>query len=84
MIEATKSFTLATPVQHAGETVTSVTLRRPKGRELRKMQNATGGVGDVSFELMATLAEREESLFDEMDAADVLKIEAWLNGLLGN
>ncbi len=78
-----KTFTLAEPFQHGGETITEVALRRPKGREVRKMQNATGGFGDISFEMMAQLSERDEALFDEMDGADVIKIEAWIKGILG-
>lgn len=84
MIEATKTFPLAVPFPFEGEQVTEVTLRRPKGREVRAMQNATTGVGDASFAIMASLAERSEALFDDMDGADVLKIEAWVNSILGN
>lgn len=84
MIEATKTFTMAVPFQFEGETVNQVTLRRPKGREVRAMQNSQGAVGDASFAIMATLAERPEALFDEMDGADVLKVEAWVNAILGN
>lgn len=82
-----KAFTLATPVEFGGTTYKSVSLRRPKGREVRALRNRapTPGIGgDLTFEMMASLAEIEEGVFDEMDAADVRKIEKWLEDILGN
>lgn len=89
MLETTtkKPFPLSVPVSHEGETYSEVTLRRPKGREIRNMRNrgSTPGIaGDLTFEMMANLAEVPEGVFDEMDGGDVRKIEAWLEGILGN
>lgn len=81
--KAQKTFDLEYPVSFGGETVTAVTLRRPKGREIRAMQNGKGTAIDRTFEMMATLAEREVALIDELDAADVKKIDAWLNEIVG-
>lgn len=78
-----KSFTLDYPVTFNGETVSSVTLRRPKGREIRELNNGKGSQIDRSFQLMASLADREVALFDEMDASDIKKMDAWLNEVLG-
>lgn len=78
-----KRFDLDYPVSFGGETITSLTLRRPKGREIRAMQNGKGTAIDRTFEMMATLAEREVALIDELDAADVKKIDAWLNEIVG-
>lgn len=83
MIDPNKTFTLEFPVSFRGETVTSLTLRRPKGREIRAMQNGKGSAIDRSFEMMATLAEREVDLIDDLDAADIKKIDAWLNEIVG-
>lgn len=44
---------------------------------------AKGTAIDRTFEMMATLAEREVALIDELDAADVKKIDAWLNEIVG-
>lgn len=79
----TKPFPLAYPCNFNDERVTEVTLRRPTGREIRVMQNGKGSQIDRSFEMMASLAEREVGLFDAMDAADIRKIDAWLNEILG-
>lgn len=80
-----KPFTLKHPFEFEGEQITEVALRRPKGREVRKMQNAPAGQnGDVGFEMMAALAERDEALFDEMDGEDIMQVQAWLQTILGN
>lgn len=79
----TKLFPLTHPFDFKGERVSEVTLRRPKGREIRAMQNGKGSQIDRSFALMASLAEREVELFDDMDAADIRQIDAWLNEILG-
>lgn len=81
--QATKTFPLAYPVEVGGETITSVTLRRPKGREVRALQSGAGANIDRSFKLMADLAEVQLEVFDEMDAADIRKIDGWLNEILG-
>lgn len=79
----TKTFDLDFPAPFNGETVRSITLRRPKGREIRAMNNGAGSQIDRSFALMASLADREVELFDELDAADIKKIDGWLNEVLG-
>ncbi|PZO03976.1 MAG: hypothetical protein DCF29_10845 [Alphaproteobacteria bacterium] len=78
-----KRFDLDYPVSFGGETITSLTLRRPKGREIRAMNNGKGSNIDRSFEMMANLAERPTELFDEVDAADIKKMDTWLNEILG-
>lgn len=77
------AFDLQFPVDFNGEVVKSVTLRRPKGREIRALNNGTGSQIDLSFQMMANLADREVELFDEMDGGDIKKIDAWLNKVLG-
>ena len=79
----TQEFVLDYPISFNGETVSSVTLRRPKGREIRNMGNGPGSNLDRSFALIATLADRETELFDEMDGGDFTKISNWLNKILG-
>ena len=71
------------PVDFGGERVTEVSLRRPKGREIRQTQNGKGSQIDRSFQMMANLAEVEVELIDELDAADVRRIDKWLDGVMG-
>lgn len=87
MVDPNKKFDLENPLDIGGQKYPSVTLRRPKGREIRAIRNASAKgdpVGDITIKTMADLAEVEEAVFDEMDAADFRKIEAWLETLLGN
>ena len=88
MIDPNKTFDMKAPFQHEGETITEVRLRRPKGREVREMRNKASQPGaqngDITFAMMANLAELPETVFDEMDGVDVRQIEAWLETLLGN
>jgi|GEM_PF-3040342 len=60
----TKTFPLAHPFDFKGERVTEVTLRRPKGREIRAMQNGnrlasaslvTDGIGRAGESMMRPL-----------------------------
>lgn len=79
----TKTFNLAYPVTFNGETVSSLTLRRPAGREIRALNNGSGSQIDRSFVMMASLAEREFALFDELDGSDIKKMDTWLNEVVG-
>lgn len=83
MTDTTKTFDLQYPVSFGGETIASLTLRRPKGREIRAMQSGKGTNIDRTFEMMGNLAEQPSDLFDELDAADIRKIDGWLNDILG-
>lgn len=78
-----KKFDLEYQVSFGGETITSLTMRRPKGREIRAMNNGKGSNIDRSFEMMANLAERPVELFDELDASDIKTMDTWLNDILG-
>ena len=87
MVDPNKTFELTVPLDIAGEKYAKVTLRRPKGREIRALRNASAKgdpVGDLTVKMMADLAEVEEIVFDEMDGADFRTVESWLEGLLGN
>ncbi|WEK38689.1 MAG: phage tail assembly protein [Candidatus Brevundimonas colombiensis] len=88
MIDPNKTFDLKAPFDHEGQNVAQVRLRRPKGREIREMRNKASQPGaqsgDITFAMMANLAEQPEALFDEMDGVDVRQIETWLETLLGN
>lgn len=75
-------ITLQYPVEWNGETLTKMSFRRPKGRELRKLENGKGTPMDRSFEMMADLAEVDVSVIDDMDPVDIAKIDEWLEPIL--
>lgn len=77
-ISLTRPITTAAGVQ-----VTSVTMRRAKVRDLRRMKDF--GSDDLSQELglMAHLAGLVPEDFDEIDAADFRKIQLRFRDFLG-
>lgn len=76
------TITLDYPVTFGGETVSSLSFRRPKVRDIRRLATADGGDADRSIKMMADLCEREVDLLDEMDPVDFAKINAWLEPIL--
>ncbi|PZO04860.1 MAG: phage tail assembly protein [Alphaproteobacteria bacterium] len=76
------TITLDFPISHGGETYTSLSLRRPKGGDLRRGQKDGGSDIDVSFKLMASLAEVPIEAIDELDPIDLNKINDWLEPIL--
>lgn len=77
-------FVLETPVEWHGETITEITYRRPKGRDLRRMTNiaagAKGKAGDGMVKMMSDLCEQPEGFFDEMDGADWVRLSEEVSG----
>lgn len=63
---------LVEPVVFGSETVTEITLQRPKGKHLRKLP-MDPGVGDF-LDLAGNLCGRPRSFMDELDAEDVMKV----------
>lgn len=79
----TKTFDLEYPVVYEGEPINSLTLRRPKGREIRAAQDGVGTPIVRTFQMAATLADRPFELIEELDAADIRRIDAWLTEIMG-
>jgi hypothetical protein len=73
---------LGYPITYEGEGIASLTLRRPTGGDIRRMQSATGNDVDRSFKLMSDLAERPIEVIDLLDPTDLEKINDWLEPIL--
>lgn len=69
----TTDVVLDYPVEFQGETVTKLTLRRIKGKDLKKL-DSRGEDMESSFLLFADLAEMSPEFFDEVDGADIEKV----------
>lgn len=79
----TISITLAHPITTPAGQVTSITMRRAKVRDLRRMGDY--GKDDAAQEigLIAHLSGMTAEDFDELDAVDYRKLQESFRGLLG-
>jgi len=70
------SIILTEPLAHDGKKVGEVTIRRPKVKDLRALDNLPAGSGDLSrgIEMAAILTGLPSAVIDEMDASDFAKI----------
>ena len=71
------------PIMCEGIEVDTIHLRRPKARDLKKMEKTKGGEVSQSIDLIADLAEMPPSAIEDLDAADFQKIGEVVSGFLG-
>ncbi len=66
------TITLQEPIKWGSETITELTLRKPKAKDLRRFptQPTTGDILDLA----ATLSGRPSAVIDELDVPDMLEI----------
>jgi len=77
----TQRVKLDHPFEVDGETVEAVSLRRPKVRDLRKMEAArSGGDMEQSVVLMAALTDLPVSVIEEIDSDDFMKLSKMIEG----
>lgn len=82
------TYTLKHPVElrtasgEVTQTLTSLTLRRLKGRDMRKLDGASGN-GSALLALLAASADLPPSTADQLDAEDVTDAGAVVAGFLG-
>lgn len=67
-----------------GSTVTEVTLRRPKGKELRKVDKLSekDGALSASYQMIAWLSGLDFGDVDEMDGEDVVALSELVTNFL--
>ncbi|PCJ57848.1 MAG: hypothetical protein COA65_08880 [Rhodospirillaceae bacterium] len=70
------------PVEHNGETIDEITLRRPKVKDLRKLDAIKGEV-EKGVHLVSKLASLPSAVVDEIDAEDFVKISEQVADFLG-
>ena len=64
------TIALAYPFEHGGVTYREVTMRRAKGKDLRRIEAAGDGLG-ASLIMVSALCDLPPEAVDEMDAEDV-------------
>ena len=69
--DASVTIDLLVPVTVQGRNLTSVTLRRPKVGDLRRMDKVKGSEMERTLYLIGQLAELAPAEVDELDAADL-------------
>lgn len=77
------TITLQFPIESEGQTLEEIPLRRPKARDLKKMETGKGGEIAKSIDLIANLAEIPSSAVEELDAADFQAVSEVVAGFLG-
>lgn len=62
------------PIEIAGDLIEEITLRRPKGKDLKAtMKSGSPGMAE-SLALAARLSDQLPLVFDEMDGADLTAV----------
>ena len=77
---------LAVPFSVDGTVITKLSLRRPKVRDLRALEEATEGKStqlDQGATLVALLSGLPEEVVEDMDAADFARASEVIGGFFG-
>ncbi len=76
--------TLATPIELAGETITSVTIGPAKGKYMRMLpaDPKLFNMG-IMMDMAAKMTQQSAVVFDEMDSEDLMKILGIVGERLG-
>lgn len=77
------TITLAHPITTPAGQVTSITMRRAKVRDLRRMNDYGKDEAAQEIGLMAHLSGMTAEDFDELDAVDYRKLQETFRGFLG-
>lgn len=72
MEDSTRSVKLREPIQFGSETITELTLRKPKAKDFRNMP-AEPNVGDL-LNLAGRLSGQPPSVIDELGVDDMLEV----------
>ena len=79
----TTTIPLAHPITTPAGQVTSITMRRAKVRDLRRMNDYGKDEAAQEIGLMAHLSGMTAEDFDELDAVDYRKLQETFRGFLG-
>lgn len=79
-----EKFQLAWPFEYKGALVKELTIRRPKGADMRFLPMGNDLSIDRMFPFFGLLAGVDEAVFDEMDAADLSAFGEIVNDFLSS
>ena len=75
-------YTLEWPIEHEGETIDSITLRRLTGGEVAGLQERMIGDGATDAAMIAAFADRPAEVIAALDADDFLELKDMVVGFL--
>lgn len=78
-----ETITLAYPIEVDGQTLTTITLRRPKTRDIRAMDARKGTPMDKTLWMLASLTGLTPEQIDEIDTADLNTLAEKIAGFTG-
>jgi Phage tail assembly chaperone proteins, E, or 41 or 14 len=80
--DGSTTITLSAPIAGpTGEPLTALTLRRPKAKDFRAMDNAKGEIGK-SLALAGQLSGIPAPLLDNLDGSDFIELSEAVQGFL--
>jgi len=80
--KSTTQFKLEYPIEFKGAAIAELTIRRPKGRDLRFIPSGESFGIEEMFPFFALLIGHDEAVLDEIDAADLTRLGDIINGFL--
>ena len=70
--DGTATVALHFPIQSGKELISELTIRRPRAKDLRKMDNSVGGAIEKGLVMVTDCSRRAKLEIDELDGADVV------------
>lgn len=77
----TTTFKLNTPIKFGENTITELQLRRPKGKDLRRLGQDIR-IGDL-LDIASKLAGQAPAVIDELDGEDTMRLAEVIGDFLG-
>jgi hypothetical protein len=80
MNSGSQTITLKHPITVAGATIETLTLRRPKAGDFRRMDKISGGDLDKILFLVSALASLSPAEVDDLDGEDLTAVSEVITG----
>lgn len=77
-------FKLEFPIEFKGAMISSMKVRRPKGKDLSFLPTGADTTVDQMYPFFALLTGVDSEVFDEMDAGDLTEFGELINGFLSS
>jgi hypothetical protein len=78
----TTKIKLEFPIEYQGAGISEVTIRRPKGKDMRFLPKGDNAGTEEMYPFFALLMGLDEGAIDEMDAVDIAEISGTVMGFL--